>query len=131
MCANKNIRIHKPHKLYKIHYVCKQEHRFKCVFLITLLHTKQPSQINYPITYCYTKHTPQINYPTTYCYTKHTPQINPRCYFILLFLQKHCFFLKPYYYGPFSEAGLHKSMPFVIFRTRSHERSRCHFWANF
>ena len=29
-----------------------------------------------------------------------------------------------FYIGWFSEAGLHEQMPFVIFRTRSHERSR-------
>ena len=33
--------------------------------------------------------------------------------------------------GRFSEDGLHKYMPFVIFRARSHERSQCHFQADF
>ena len=33
--------------------------------------------------------------------------------------------------GRFSEAGLHKWMPFVIFHTGSHEKLQCHFWANF
>ena len=33
--------------------------------------------------------------------------------------------------GRFSEAGLRKWMPFVIFCARSRERSQCHFWANF
>ena len=33
--------------------------------------------------------------------------------------------------GWFREAGLHEWMPFVIFRTRSHERSQRHFQADF
>ena len=33
--------------------------------------------------------------------------------------------------GRFSEAGLHKWMPFVIFRARSHKRSQRHFRADF
>ena len=33
--------------------------------------------------------------------------------------------------GQFSEAGLHKWMPFVIFRASSHERSQHHFRADF
>ena len=33
--------------------------------------------------------------------------------------------------GRFSEAGLHKLMPFVIFHARSRERSLCHSWADF
>ena len=42
---------------------------------------------------------------------------------------KQCFFWHPI--GRFSEVGLHIWMPFVIFRTRSHERSLCHFQADF
>ena len=42
---------------------------------------------------------------------------------------KQCFFGHPI--GRFSEVGLHIWMPFVIFRTRSHERSLCHFQADF
>ena len=32
--------------------------------------------------------------------------------------------------GRFSEAGLHKWMPFIIFHARSRERSQCHFRAD-
>ena len=33
--------------------------------------------------------------------------------------------------GPFSEAGLHEWMPFVIFHARSRKRLQHHFWADF